>query len=106
MSEGGVEWEIGIQYQSTVVKRELSMKAKLSIYRLIYVPALTYSHELWVMTKRIKTWKQAEKISFLQRESALKRELFSTHKHQKEPAEEVHLLNRMLPGRLLKLFRP
>lgn len=51
MSEGGVEWEIGILYQSTVVKRELSMKAKLSIYRLIYVPALTYSHELWVMTK-------------------------------------------------------
>ncbi|KAK0141121.1 Smoothelin-like protein 2 [Merluccius polli] len=31
---------------SVVVKRELSRKAKLSIYQSIYVPALTYGHEL------------------------------------------------------------
>ncbi|KAI3377919.1 hypothetical protein L3Q82_009049 [Scortum barcoo] len=34
-----------------VVKKELSRKAKLSIYRSIYVPTLTYGHELWVMTE-------------------------------------------------------
>ncbi|KAI3367022.1 hypothetical protein L3Q82_009655 [Scortum barcoo] len=31
----------------SVVKKELSRKAKLSIYRSIYVPTLTYGHELW-----------------------------------------------------------
>ncbi|KAK0154091.1 hypothetical protein N1851_003835 [Merluccius polli] len=31
---------------SVVVKRELSRKAKLSIYQSIFVPALTYGHEL------------------------------------------------------------
>ena len=32
-------------YRSVVVKRELSRKAKLSIYWSIYVPALTYGHD-------------------------------------------------------------
>ncbi len=32
-------------YQSVVVKKELSYKAKLSIYRSIYVPTLTYGHD-------------------------------------------------------------
>ncbi|KAK3560073.1 hypothetical protein QTP86_033796, partial [Hemibagrus guttatus] len=40
-------------YRSVVVKKELSRKAKLSIYQSIYVPTLTYGHELWVMTKRL-----------------------------------------------------
>ncbi|TWW77310.1 Proton-coupled folate transporter Heme carrier protein 1 PCFT/HCP1 [Takifugu flavidus] len=39
-------------HRSVVVKRELSRKAKLSIYRSIFVPTLTYGHELWVMTER------------------------------------------------------
>ncbi|KAI3360386.1 hypothetical protein L3Q82_002298 [Scortum barcoo] len=38
-----------------VVKKELSRKAKLSIYRSIYVPTLTYGHELWVMTERTRS---------------------------------------------------
>ena len=42
-------------YWTVVVKRELSHKAKLSIYRLIYIPTLTYSHELWVMTERMRS---------------------------------------------------
>ena len=42
-------------YQSVVVKRELSRKAKLSIYLSIYVPTLTYGHELQVMTERIRS---------------------------------------------------
>jgi len=33
-------------YRSIVVKRELSRKAKLSMYMSIYVPTLTYGHEL------------------------------------------------------------
>ncbi|KAK3567028.1 hypothetical protein QTP86_008979 [Hemibagrus guttatus] len=41
-------------YQSVVVKKELSRKAKLSIYQSIYVPTLTYGHELWVMTQKGK----------------------------------------------------
>ncbi|KAK3527969.1 hypothetical protein QTP86_013084 [Hemibagrus guttatus] len=39
-------------YRFVVVKKELSRKAKLSIYQSIYVPTLTYGHELWVMTER------------------------------------------------------
>ena len=58
-SEGKMEQEIDKQIgealavmrtlrHSIVVKRELSQKAKLSIYRSIYVPTLTHGHELWV----------------------------------------------------------
>ncbi|KAK3532449.1 hypothetical protein QTP86_018088, partial [Hemibagrus guttatus] len=42
-------------YWSVVMKKELSQKAKLSIYQSIYVPTLTYGHELWVMTERISS---------------------------------------------------
>ncbi|XP_076876507.1 uncharacterized protein LOC143525918 [Brachyhypopomus gauderio] len=54
-------------YRSVVVKKELSQKAKLSIYRSIYVPTLTYGHELWVMTERTRSWIQAAEMSFLHR---------------------------------------
>ncbi|KAK3525927.1 hypothetical protein QTP70_010995 [Hemibagrus guttatus] len=54
-------------YQSVVVKKELSRKAKLSIYQSIYVPTLTYGHELWVMTERVRSRIQAAKMSFLRR---------------------------------------
>ncbi|KAK3556221.1 hypothetical protein QTP70_006736 [Hemibagrus guttatus] len=43
-------------YRSVVVKKELSRKAKLSIYQSIYVPTLTYGHELWAITKRVRCW--------------------------------------------------
>ncbi|KAK3549788.1 hypothetical protein QTP86_008027 [Hemibagrus guttatus] len=46
-------------YRSVVGKKELSRKAKLSIYQSIYVPTLTYGHELWVMTERIRSRIQA-----------------------------------------------
>ncbi|KAK0144934.1 hypothetical protein N1851_016177 [Merluccius polli] len=46
-------------HRSVVVKRELSRKAKLSIYQSIYVPALTCGHELWVMTERTRSRVQA-----------------------------------------------
>ncbi|KAK3529874.1 hypothetical protein QTP86_007288 [Hemibagrus guttatus] len=53
-------------YWSVVVK-ELSQKAKISIYQSIYVPTLTYGHELWVMTERIRSRIQAAEMSFLRR---------------------------------------
>ncbi|KAK3530195.1 hypothetical protein QTP86_018065 [Hemibagrus guttatus] len=37
---------------AAAVMRSMYRKAKLSIYQSIYVPTLTYGHELWVMTKR------------------------------------------------------
>ncbi|KAK7929823.1 hypothetical protein WMY93_006218 [Mugilogobius chulae] len=54
-------------YRTVVVKKELSRKAKLSIYRSIYVPTLTYGHELWVMTERTRSRIQAVEMSFLRR---------------------------------------
>ncbi|KAK0146684.1 Craniofacial development protein 2 [Merluccius polli] len=58
-------------HRSVVVKRELSRKAKLSMYQSIYVPALTYGHELWVMTERTRSRVQAAEMSFLRRVAGL-----------------------------------
>ncbi len=77
-SEGRMECEIDRQigavaaamrmmYRSVVVKKKLSLKAKLSIYRSIYIPTLTYGHELWVMTEWIKCRIQAAEMSFPRR---------------------------------------
>ncbi|XP_061769811.1 uncharacterized protein LOC133560842 [Nerophis ophidion] len=52
-------------YRSVVVKKELSRKAKLSIYRSIYVPILTYGHKLWVLTERTRSRVQKAEMSFL-----------------------------------------
>ncbi len=75
-SEGRMEREIvrrigaassvmQLMYRSIVVKKQLSCKAKLLIYRSIYVPTLTYGHELWVMTERTRSRIQAAEMSFL-----------------------------------------
>ncbi|KAK3525899.1 hypothetical protein QTP70_010953 [Hemibagrus guttatus] len=45
-------------YRSVVVKK---------ICQSIYVPTLTYGHELWVMTERVRSRIQAAKMSFLHR---------------------------------------
>ena len=52
---------------TVVTKRELSRKAKLSIYRSIFVPTLTYGHEGWVMTERTRSRVQAAEMGFLRR---------------------------------------
>ncbi|XP_068430322.1 uncharacterized protein pdzph1 [Clinocottus analis] len=39
-------------HRSVLAQRELRRKEKLSIYWSVYVPILTYGHELWVMTER------------------------------------------------------
>lgn len=50
-------------YWPVVVKYKPSQKAK--IYRLIYFPTFTYSHELWVVTERTRLRIQAVEMSFL-----------------------------------------
>ncbi|TWW66919.1 hypothetical protein D4764_20G0009510 [Takifugu flavidus] len=49
----------------SIVVKELSLKAKLSIYQSIYVPILTYGHQRWVMTERTRSRIQAAEMSFL-----------------------------------------
>ena len=45
--------------------------AKLSIYQSIFVPALTYGHELWVVTERTRLRVQAAEMSFFRRVAGL-----------------------------------
>ena len=42
--------------QTVMVEREHSQKAKHSIYLSSYVPTITYGHELWVVTERMRLW--------------------------------------------------
>ena len=53
------------------MKKELSQKAKLSIYWSIYVPNLTYGHELWIVTERTRLRIQAAEMGFFRRVSGL-----------------------------------
>ena len=52
---------------SVIIKRELSKKAKLLIFKTAIVPILTHAHESWVITKRVRSQVQAFKMRFLQR---------------------------------------
>ena len=95
-------------YRSVVVKKELSRKAKLSIYRSIYVPTLTYGHELWVMTERTRSRIQAAEMSFLRRVAGrtLRDRVRSSVTREELGLEPLHRegwlehLFRMPPGRL------
>ena len=49
------------------MKRELSKKAKLAVFKTIYVPILTYGHESWIMTERVRSQVQASEMRFLRR---------------------------------------
>lgn len=51
----------------TYKKKDLSPKAKLSTYRSTYLPTLTYWHEIWISTKRTKSWIQEAELSFLRK---------------------------------------
>lgn len=42
--------------RTVMVKGELSLKSNLLIYWLIYIPTLTYGHELLVIAKRMRSW--------------------------------------------------
>ena len=54
-------------HYSVIMKRELSKKAKLSIFRTVFVPILTYVHESWVMTQRVRSQGQASEMRFLRK---------------------------------------
>jgi len=57
---------LALQY-SVVMKRELSKKAKLSVFKTVFAPILTYGHESWVMKERIRSQVQASEMRFLRR---------------------------------------
>ena len=54
-------------HYSVVMKRELSKKAKLSIFKAVFVPFINSAHESWVMTKRVRSQVQASEIRFLRK---------------------------------------
>ena len=54
-------------HRSVVTKRELSKKAKLSVFKSIFIPILTYGHESWIMTERVRSQVQASEMRFLRR---------------------------------------
>ena len=54
-------------HYSVVMKRELSKKVKLSIFKAVFFPILTYGHESWVMTERMRSQVQASEMRFLRR---------------------------------------
>ena len=54
-------------HNSVVMKREMSKMAKLSIFKTVFFPILTYGHKSWVMTERVRSQVQASEMRFLQR---------------------------------------
>ena len=56
-----------VLHYSIVMKQELSKKAKLSIFKTVFVPILIYGHESWVMTERVRSQVQASEVRFLRR---------------------------------------
>ena len=54
-------------HYSVVMKREFSKKLKLLIFKTVFVPILSYGHESWVMTERVRSQVQASEIKFLRR---------------------------------------
>ena len=78
MSDGGQKEELDTHigkasavmrapHYSVVVKRELSKKAKLSIFKAVFVPILTYDHESWVMIERVRSQMQASEVRVLRK---------------------------------------
>ncbi|TWW64246.1 hypothetical protein D4764_03G0012540 [Takifugu flavidus] len=51
--------------------RTLHWSVVVKIYRSVFVPTLTYGHELWVMTERTRSRVQAAEMSFLRRVAGL-----------------------------------
>ena len=54
-------------YQLVVLIRELFTNAKLSVFKSFFVPILTYGHEFWAVTKRVKSRVQTAEMGFLQK---------------------------------------
>ena len=58
-------------HRSVVPKRELCSKAKLSIFRSVDVPILTYGYECWIMNEKVRSRVQIAEMRFLRRISGL-----------------------------------
>ena len=56
-------------HRSVVLKRELCTKAKLFIFRSVYVPILTYGHECWIMNEKVRSRVPAAEMGFLRSSS-------------------------------------
>ena len=54
-------------HYSVVIKQELSKKTKLSLIKKVFVPIITYDHEFWLITERVRLQVQAFKMRFLRR---------------------------------------
>ena len=52
---------------SVVMKRESSKKAKLSIFKTVFIPILTYGLNFWVRTERLRSQVKASEMRFLRR---------------------------------------
>ena len=53
--------------RSAVLKRELCTKAKLFVFRSVFVPIFTYGHECWVVTERVRSRVQVAEMGFLRK---------------------------------------
>jgi len=49
------------------MNRELSKKGKLSVFKQVFVPVLTYGHESWVLIEGIRSQVQASDMRFMQK---------------------------------------
>lgn len=57
----------GLFGSSVVGNKMLSLQAKLTIYKTLYRPILTYVHEAWTLNKRTWSGIQAAEMRFLRR---------------------------------------
>ncbi|CAM1330618.1 Uncharacterised protein r2_g3965 [Pycnogonum litorale] len=57
--------------RSVLLRRELGVKAKLAVFKSVFVPILAYGHESWVMTERMQSRIQAAEMAFLRKISGL-----------------------------------
>ena len=60
-------WSTSLLPQVVLISRELSKKAKLSIFKAVFVPILTYGHKSWIMTERMRSQVQASEMRVLRR---------------------------------------
>ena len=58
-------------HRSVVLKRKLCTKAKLCIFRSVYVPILIYGHECRILNEKVRSRVQATEMGFLRRNSGL-----------------------------------
>ena len=66
------DYVIGI-YRTVVCRAQLSRQAKLALFKSLYYPTLTYGHESWVLTDRMRSRVQAAEMRYLRRVAGVRR---------------------------------